>query len=318
MPDSSSATASSLVGKDAVVAHNVVGLHKDPDIGSELLSQLVSGMKVRVHGQAADFVLVQGPDRFEGWVRERYVAAARDWSDCPSTTIASLIADVHSSPTADSQILTKLTVSTPVHLGRHSSAREFTPILLPNETTGYTHRANLSSTYSNAINLRGIGRVDSAPPSVKARWSKVMAHAMNIVSGSALRLIGTPYLWGGTTPFGIDCSGLSQLSYRICGIALLRNSSLQIDDKRFGPVEDGAALADAALEAGDLVFFRGRAEDSVRVEHVGLSIGDGSFVHAAGGGRGVIVSACDDPEWSQIYVGARRLLTDADLSIDAA
>ncbi len=302
-----------------IVGHNIVALNAAPDSSSGLISQLVMGVHVRVRATDGDFSRVVGEDRYEGWMRSQFlIGEERDLSDYPHTTIAPLIADVHSSPSASSQILTKLTVATPVVMDRHASGRDFVPILLPTGVTGYTHRANLSSSYEHDISLRnfpggsqaGLGQHDRA---------KLIPHLLDAIVASSLRFIGTPYLWGGSTPFGIDCSGLTQLCYKIGGIMLLRDAYMQFDDKRFAPVKEANSLESSALSAGDLLFFRSREESAERnIVHVGIAIGDGSFIHAAGNGRGVIVTPCLNADWSSIYAGARRLLPDADLSIDSA
>ena len=100
--------------------------------------------------------------------------------------------------------------------------------------------------------LRALG--DRVP-----RADLIAALGRNITE-TAKRFIGTPYLWGGCTPFGIDCSGLTQLAYKLNGIQLLRDAHLQFADRRFRRVEEGQSLDTAILEDGDLVVFSRRTD----------------------------------------------------------
>jgi cell wall-associated NlpC family hydrolase len=117
----------------------------------------------------------------------------------------------------------------------------------------------------------------------------------------ALRYIGVPYVWGGSSPSGFDCSGLTHYAYAQLGIDLPRTSSQQYHAGAF--IE--AARLDL-LQPGDLVFF-GYDGDPDRVHHVGMYVGSGNFVHAPATGDRVKVSSLTDRIASrQDYVGAVR------------
>jgi len=118
---------------------------------------------------------------------------------------------------------------------------------------------------------------------------------------AALRFIGVPYVWGGSSPSGFDCSGLVQYAYLQVGISLPRTSRQQYRVGAFIPVD-----RTATLQPGDLVFF-GYDGDPDRVHHVGMYVGSGNFVHAPGTGDRVKVSSLQDRISSRgDYVGAVR------------
>jgi cell wall-associated NlpC family hydrolase len=122
---------------------------------------------------------------------------------------------------------------------------------------------------------------------------------------TALSFLGTPYLWGGTTPFGFDCSGLVQRAYSAAGIVLPRDAYQQAASPLGKPVPIGAAL-----EPRDLVFFRGARDPLNRgITHVGMMIDGTRMIHASGR-TGVVVQELTDGEIleSHTYRGAWRLI----------
>ena len=123
---------------------------------------------------------------------------------------------------------------------------------------------------------------------LSARFKRLVEQAMTY--------LGTPYRRGGTTRRGVDCSGLVGAVYGEQGLDLPRTAAQQF--------AEGVAVAATDLRPGDLVFFRDTYKRGI--SHVGIYIGDGRFLHAAGRRHGVIVSELSRPYYRSRYAGARR------------
>ena len=109
----------------------------------------------------------------------------------------------------------------------------------------------------------------------------------------ALQYLGVPYVWGGASPSGFDCSGLTMYAYAKVGVYLPHNAAMQ-----YGM---GTPVARSQLAPGDLVFFNG-------LSHVGIYIGKGTFVHSPHSGDVVKISSLHEGYYHAGWVGGRRVV----------
>lgn len=118
------------------------------------------------------------------------------------------------------------------------------------------------------------------------------------IVSTAKQFMGVPYVFGGTTPSGFDCSGLVQYVFKLNGLSIPR-----LADEQYNL---GREAKRSQLVAGDLVFF---TTYTAGVSHCGIYVGNGNFLHASSS-RGVRIDSLDNEYWKPRFVGARKVVTD--------
>jgi hypothetical protein len=111
-------------------------------------------------------------------------------------------------------------------------------------------------------------------------WYNTLNPNGDTILKTAHRFMGIPYLWGGTSTKGMDCSGFTKTVYYLNGIVLQRDASQQVNNGELVDTKDGWQN----LQPGDLLFFGRKADENrkERITHVAIYIGGGDFIHAAG------------------------------------
>lgn len=119
------------------------------------------------------------------------------------------------------------------------------------------------------------------------------------IASYALQFVGYPYVYGGSSTRGFDCSGFTSYIYKQFGYSLAHSASSQLDY--------GTPVSMSELQPGDLVMFK-KGSSSKRATHVGIYIGNNQFVHASTPKVGVIISKLSDAYYTTGFVGGRRLV----------
>jgi cell wall-associated NlpC family hydrolase len=262
-----------------VVLDNVVNLFSKPDTTVEVVTQAIVGTTLTIEESSGGWQYVRLPDLYHGWIEARHVRQyAPDESPYASTgpvaEIQSLLAFLYHQPdnTARAPAL-QVTIGARLEVAEEREER--VRVVLPDSTDLWLRRGDVVILEDNSPRPRG---------------------TVEQILATAKRFLGLPYMWGGTTPLGIDCSGFVQLTHHLHGVSLLRDANIQFTQAGLHPVER------EDLKPGDLIFFGRQA-----ITHVGLSLGDGQFIHATTHIRPVVqISHLDEAHWTELYWGARR------------
>jgi len=152
---------------------------------------------------------------------------------------------------------------------------------------------------SLAIIVLAVAGCASAPqraPGASSGSTRPTAELADHAAGHALKMVGKPYRYGGSSPSGFDCSGLVLYSYKQAGLSLPHSTHKQRSTSRAVKVAD--------VRRGDLLFFN---QEGKKHGHVGIYVVGGKFVHAPSSGKSVRSDALGNPYWKKHLSEARRI-----------
>lgn len=182
---------------------------------------------------------------------------------------------------------TKTTVSKP-------KSKTSTNSTVSSSTT--TSKTTTSKSTSSTTLSKSTSVADKSTTTNRGTTSTVTSSKASAVISTAKSFMGVPYVWGGTTPNGFDCSGYIQYVLGKNGISVPRTAAEQY--------KVGTSVSKSNLRTGDLVFFTTYKEGP---SHLGFYLGDGNFIHASSS-KGVTISSLSSDYYSSRYIGAKRVI----------
>lgn len=290
---------SSLNKNWAVVRLSVANNRKNPNNAAEMVTQTTLGTPLQVLKKQRGYSLVRSPDSYISWVDNDAIEAMDStefisWQNSRKLIITADFGFSFSEPAHKALRVSDLVKGNIVKL--LGKKNRFYKIGYPDNRIGYIP-------VKEAEDFK--------------KWSARPDPDASQILATAKTLIGVPYLWGGTSAKGVDCSGFTKTSYFLNGIVIPRDASQQATAGEAVDIyeADTVNLAKCIqnLQAGDLLFFGSKKTDTSKekVTHTAIYIGDGVFIQAAGMVRinSMVPTAPDFADYqARSLLSARRML----------
>jgi cell wall-associated NlpC family hydrolase len=276
---------------------SVINTRYGPDHAAEMATQAGLGTPLKVLKKERGHYFVRTPDNYLSWTESAGVTLLtktefENWQTAEKLIYTDLYGQAYSEASETSLPISDLVAGNIMQLISESNG--FYKISFPDKRMAY-------------ISVKKARLFD--------QWKDLPDPGAEEILRTARNFLGIPYLWGGTSVKGMDCSGFTKTSYFLNGIVLPRDASQQalVGEKLDINVADTVDIAKSlkTLKAGDLLFFAAN-KLTRRVTHTAIYIGNGEFIQAAGLVRinSMIKGAKNyDDFQSRTMVGARRMLT---------
>lgn len=277
-----------------VVNISVANIRSQPRDAAELATQALLGMPLRVLDKDRGWYLVQTPDHYIAWLdwggmQRMNKAEFEAWEATEKIIVLRPYTFSYEKPDAQGQTVSDLVAGDQLNL--LEELPDFYHVRYPDGRNAY------------------VAKSDAQP---YKKWLESLDISEEKLVNTAKRMMGLPYLWGGTSYKGVDCSGFTKTIYYLNGWVLPRDASQQVD---MGELIDTAG-GFSPLQPGDLLFFGTKASDQTpeKVTHVGMWIGNSEFIHASGKVRISSMNA-EAPNYDAYeknrFLRAKRLLGNA-------
>jgi len=259
-----------------VILTPVANMYSRPSEEADVVSQAIYGSNVEIIEEHAGWLHVRTADAYTGWTPaaalRRLASGQRPYASAGRVAhVASLFANLYREPDVTKhQPLYTVPFETRLEVIREENGR-WLEVRLPDERAAWVQKGDVT--------------VDAKPLGIRE------------VIELSKQFLGLPYFWGGTSTFGYDCSGFTQMLCRRRGVVIPRDADIQA-------AWPGAEAVDRnRLEPGDLLFF-----GESKITHTGMYIGNGQFINATTHEHPVVqISDLSDPYWAKLLLAARRV-----------
>jgi hypothetical protein len=251
----------------AVIEFSTSYLRLQPDYESPLETQELMGTVVEIVGESGYWREIISPQPYKAWCTDQGLVEMsteelKAYEAAPKVIFNDLYGHIYIRPSDKAETLCDLVGGNILRfVGKKG---KWTQVMLPSGKTGYVQSKFLKKHEGFRSIAMGEGSAESISP-----------ETTEAIIAQAEKLLGVPYLWGGMSAKGVDCSGLVRISHIMNGILLPRNASQQIKCGERVPLDQ--------LQRGDLVYFGTPATDDkpMRVTHVGIYLGNNKIIHSS-------------------------------------
>lgn len=281
-----------------VIRVSVANLRGKASHAAEMVTQATMGTPVKVFQKQGSWYRIQTPDQYLGWVDGGGVALmdqeqSKAWKNSEKLIYTQTFGNSYSDRTQNAQVVSDLVFGNILQLVSEQS--DFFEVMYPDGKKAF------------------ISKSEGVPYN---EWKSQLPFTKEALVATSKRMLGLPYLWGGTSAKGVDCSGFTKTVFFMNGMILPRDASQQIHE---GVLVDETGDFEK-LVPGDLLFFGRKATDTTqeKATHVGMWLGNNEFIHSAGD---VHISSMDkdaenyDEFNHNRYLRSKRILNQKDEGI---
>ena len=243
-----------------VATLSVINLRKEPDHSSELVSQALLGTPVLILKNAGSWLMIQTPDNYHSWTEASSIKMMtrtefEKWRNAPRVIYLDNSGWLYDTTSFNSGVVGDLAGGCVME--KTGELDGFVSVILPDRRRGYIEKQKVMDFKS---------------------WKESAQCTEESICKTSLTFMGIPYLWGGTSVKGADCSGFVQSVFFRNGLILQRDASLQALHGLNVDISDGYSR----LIKGDLLFFGSRADGTPHVTHVAIYLGNKEYINSSG------------------------------------